>query len=133
MSGRHGLRRNLSEFIWGVDYGGPPAPANWSPSACAVTIGHPRAGSRWTPITERLTYICLTMIRIAISLAAYQALASTLAEGREARPPEPLEVGEGVGMWIDHAALAALKIERWAGERYSEVILRLCSVTTGEP
>jgi hypothetical protein len=43
------------------------------------------------------------MVRIAVSLAAYQALASTLAEGREARPPVPLEVGEGVGMWIDHA------------------------------
>ena len=42
-----------------------------------------------------------------------------------ARPPEPLEVGEGVGMWIDHATLAALKSERRAGEGYSEVILRL--------
>jgi hypothetical protein len=86
-----------------------------------------------TPITERLTYISPSMIRIAISLAAYQALASTLAEGREARPPERLEVGEGVGMWIDHATLAALKSERRVGEGYSEVILRLCSVTTGEP
>jgi hypothetical protein len=73
------------------------------------------------------------MIRIAVSLAAYQAIASTMPEGREARPPEPLEVGEGVGMWIDHATLAALKSERRAGEGYSEVILRLCSAATGEP
>jgi hypothetical protein len=73
---------------------------------------------------KRTTYIRLTMIRIAISLAAYQALASTMPEGTT-RPPEPLEVGEGVGMWIDHATLAALKSERRAGEGYSEVILRL--------
>jgi hypothetical protein len=65
------------------------------------------------------------MIRIAVSLAAYQALASTLAQGSEAHPPEPLEVGEGVGMWIDHATLAALKGERRVGEGWSEVILRL--------
>jgi hypothetical protein len=73
------------------------------------------------------------MIYIAISLAGCQALASTLAEGREARPPEPLEVGEGVGMWVDHATLVALKSERRAGEGYSEVILRLCAASTGEP
>jgi hypothetical protein len=40
---------------------------------------------------------------------------------------------EGMGLWIDHATLAELKRERRAGEGYSEVILRLCSVTTGEP
>jgi hypothetical protein len=70
------------------------------------------------------TYISPSMIRIAISRAAYQALASTMPEGT-ARPPVPLEVGEGVGMWIDHATLAALKSERRVGEGYSEVILRL--------
>ena len=37
---------------------------------------------------------------------------STMPKGCTARPPEPLEVGEGVGMWIDHATLAALKSER---------------------
>jgi hypothetical protein len=66
------------------------------------------------------------MVRIAISLVAYQALASTMPEGT-ARSPEPLEVGEGVGLWIDHATLAALKRERGAGEGWSEVILSLCS------
>jgi hypothetical protein len=35
------------------------------------------------------------------------------------------DVGVGVGMWIDHATLAALKSECRAGEGYSEVILRL--------
>ena len=33
-----------------------------------------------------------SMIRIAISLAAYQAIASTIPQDRAARPPEPLEV-----------------------------------------
>ena len=64
------------------------------------------------------------MVRIAISLAAYQALAATMPEGT-ARPRERLEVGEGVGLWIDQATLAALKRERRAGEGWSEVILRL--------
>jgi hypothetical protein len=38
------------------------------------------------------TYISSSMIRIAISLAAYQALASTIAEGRDARPQSPLKL-----------------------------------------
>jgi hypothetical protein len=83
--------------------------------------------------TPALPKLGSPLIRIAVSLAAYQALASTLAEGREARPPEPLEVGEGVGMWVDHVTLAALKRERRAGEGYSEVILRLARGATGEP
>jgi hypothetical protein len=65
------------------------------------------------------------MIRIAVSLAAYQAIASTIPLGRMARPPEPLEVGEGVGLWIDHVTLAALRRERRGGEGWSEVILRV--------
>jgi hypothetical protein len=73
------------------------------------------------------------MIRIAISLAAYQAIASTMPKGRTARPPESLEVGEGLGVWIDHVTLAALRRERGAGEGWSGVILRLCSPSTGEP
>jgi hypothetical protein len=86
-------------------------------------LWRPTPGLCATRFQPHTSYILL-MIRIAISLAAYQALASTMPEGT-ARPPEPLEVGEGVGMWIDHATLAALKSERRAGEGYSEVILRL--------
>jgi hypothetical protein len=74
------------------------------------------------------------MVGSAVSLAAYQALVSTLAQGSEARAPEPLEVGEGVGMWIDNATLAALRSERRADDGYSEVILRLAQgATLGEP
>ena len=65
------------------------------------------------------------MIRIAISLAAYQVIASTIAGEPEARPPEPLEVGEGVGLWLDPRTLAVLRMVRMAGEGYSETILRL--------
>jgi hypothetical protein len=79
------------------------------------------------------TYISPPMIRIAISLAAYQAIASTMPKGREARPPEPLKVGEGVGMWLDPRTLAVLRMVRMAGEGYSETILRLCSPAPGEP
>jgi hypothetical protein len=67
------------------------------------------------------------MIGIAISLAAYQAITSTIAEGREACPPEPQEVGEGVGLWTDHSALDALKRERRTGESLSEVILTVAA------
>ena len=72
------------------------------------------------------------MIRIAISLAAYQAIASSMPEGT-ARPSEPLEVGEGVGMWIDYVTLAALRRERRAGEGWSEVILRVAADVAGSP
>jgi hypothetical protein len=64
------------------------------------------------------------MIRIAISLAAYQTIASTMPEGT-ARPPEPLEGGEDVGLWLDRRTLAVLRMVRVAGEGYSETILRL--------
>jgi hypothetical protein len=66
--------------------------------------------------TRGKTEARLLMIRIAVSLTAYQAIAPTMPEGRTARPPEPLRVGEGVGLWIDHVTLAALRRERRAGE-----------------
>jgi hypothetical protein len=45
--------------------------------------------------------------------------------GDTARPPEPLEGGEDVGLWLDHRTLAVLRMVRVAGEGYSETILRL--------
>jgi hypothetical protein len=75
------------------------------------------------------------VIRIAISLAAYQAIAASVPEGRKARPPELLKTGsrrgdngEGVGLWLDPRTLADLRSQRRAGEGYSEVILRLFEV-----
>jgi hypothetical protein len=98
-----------------------PSPRDRNPG-WAVAIHQPCA-IRFRPHTS---YILL-MIRIAISLAAYQALASTMPEGT-ARPPEPVEVGEGVGMWLDPRTLAVLRMVRMAGEGYSDTILRLFEV-----
>ena len=67
------------------------------------------------------------MIRLAISLAGYEAIASTLPEDT-ARPPEPLEGSEDVALWLDHRTLAVLRMVRVAGEGYSETILRLFEV-----
>jgi hypothetical protein len=47
--------------------------------------------------------------------------------------PEPLEDGEGVGIWLDQATVAMLRMAREAGEGYSETIMRLYSATKGEP
>jgi hypothetical protein len=52
------------------------------------------------------------MIRISITLAAYDAIATSLPKGREARPPELLKNGEGIDLWIDPRTLAALDGER---------------------
>jgi hypothetical protein len=79
---------------------------------------------RATRFRPHPSYIPFTMIRIAISLAAYQAIASAMPEGT-ARPAEPLEVGEGVGLWLDPRTLAVLRMVRMAGEGYSDTILRL--------
>jgi hypothetical protein len=70
------------------------------------------------------------MIRIAISLAAYQAIASTMPEDT-ARPPEPLEGGEDVGLWLDQRTLAVLRMVQVPGEGYSETILRLFEARGG--
>ena len=67
------------------------------------------------------------MIRIAISLAAYKAIAASLPKGYKARPPEWMKLGQGVGVWLDPGTVAALRMARGAGEGWSEVILRLCS------
>jgi hypothetical protein len=67
------------------------------------------------------------MIRIAISLAAYEAIAASLPKGHEVRPPERVKLGQGVGVWLDPGTVAALRMARGAGEGWSELILRLCS------
>ena len=67
------------------------------------------------------------MIRIAISLAAYEAIAASLPKGYKARPPERVKLGQGVGVWLDPGTVAAFRMARGAGEGWSEVILRLCS------
>jgi hypothetical protein len=64
------------------------------------------------------------MIRIAITPAAYAAIAATLALGTVAVEPQRAQDG-GVHIWLDPAILAKLKDQRGPGESYSDVILRL--------
>jgi hypothetical protein len=66
------------------------------------------------------------MIRIAISVAAFEAIAASLPKGSSARQPEPLEAGRGLALWIDTDTEVAPRRERRDGEGYSETILRLC-------
>jgi len=64
------------------------------------------------------------MIRIAITPAAYAAIAATLALGTVAVEPERAQDG-GVHIWLDPGVLAKLRALRGPGESYSDVILRL--------
>jgi hypothetical protein len=64
------------------------------------------------------------MIRIAISQAAFDALASTLPFGSVGYENQINERGERL-IWLDHAVVARLRAMRDHGESYSEVILRL--------
>ena len=64
------------------------------------------------------------MIRIAITPAAYAAIAATLALGTVAVEPDRAEDGS-VHIWLDQGVVARLKALRGPGESYSDVILRL--------
>jgi hypothetical protein len=64
------------------------------------------------------------MIRIAITPAAYAAIAATLALGTVAVEPERAQDGS-VHIWLDPGVVAKLKALRGCGESYSDVILRL--------
>jgi hypothetical protein len=64
------------------------------------------------------------MIRIAISLAAFDAICATLPLGSVGYENEANERGERY-MWLDHAVVSRLRAMRGPGESYSHVILRL--------
>ena len=66
------------------------------------------------------------MIRIAISPAAYEAIARTLPLGSVGYENQINERGERL-IWLDHAVVARLRAMRDPGESYSDVILRLTS------
>jgi hypothetical protein len=71
------------------------------------------------------------VIRLTISRAAYEAMTATLPKGWTAYPHARLEVGESVGLWLDHTTVQALRRKRKAGEGYSETILRLAKARSG--
>ena len=66
------------------------------------------------------------MIRIAISEAAFEAIAKTLPIGSVGYENATNEKGERL-IWLDPGVLARLKAMRGPGESYSDVILRLAS------
>ena len=64
------------------------------------------------------------MIRIAISRAAFDAIASTMVLGSVAYEPEASASGERY-VWLTPREVARLKAARGPGQSYSDVILRL--------
>jgi hypothetical protein len=69
------------------------------------------------------------MIKIAISQAAFDAIARTLALGSVGYENQINEQGERL-IWLDHAVVARLRAMRGPGESYSDVILRLVADQT---
>jgi hypothetical protein len=67
------------------------------------------------------------VIRIAITRAAFDAIAETLALGSVAYEAEANERGERL-IWIEDAMADRLSAMRGPGESYSDVILRLAAV-----
>jgi hypothetical protein len=70
------------------------------------------------------------MIRIAISVEAFEAIASTLPFGSVGYENQINERGERL-IWLDHAVVSRLRAMRGPGESYSEVILRLVEAEAG--
>jgi hypothetical protein len=70
-------------------------------------------------------------VRIAISQAAFDAIAATLALGTVAVEPERDEDGN-VHIWLDPGILARLKALRGLGESYRDVILRVAKGEGGD-
>jgi hypothetical protein len=64
------------------------------------------------------------MVRIAISQAAFDAIASTLALGSVGFENKTDEHGQRL-IWLDRAVVDRLRAMRGAGESYSDVILKL--------
>jgi hypothetical protein len=68
------------------------------------------------------------VIRIAISQAAFDALAATLPFGSVCYENQINDRGERL-IWLDHPVVARLRVMRGPGESYSDVILRLVADT----
>jgi hypothetical protein len=64
------------------------------------------------------------MIKIAISVEAFEAICATLPLGSVGYENQINEQGERL-IWLDHAVAARLGAMRGPGESFSDVILRL--------
>jgi hypothetical protein len=70
------------------------------------------------------------LIRIAISVAAYEAICATLPLGSVAVEAEANERGERL-IWLEAAMVDRLGAMRRPGESYSDVSLRLVEIEAG--
>ena len=70
------------------------------------------------------------MVRIAISQAAFHAIAKTLPLGSVGFENKVNEKGERL-IWLDRAVVDRLRSLRGPGESYSDVILRLYADAPG--
>jgi hypothetical protein len=66
------------------------------------------------------------VVRIAITVEAFDAICATLPLGSVGYENETNERGERL-IWLDHAVVARLKAMRGPGESYSDVILRIAT------
>jgi hypothetical protein len=66
------------------------------------------------------------MIRIAISQAAFDAIASTLALGSVGYENETDADGNRL-IWLDRAVVSQLRAMRGVGESFSDVIMRVAA------
>jgi hypothetical protein len=64
------------------------------------------------------------MIKLAITQAAFEAIAATLPLGSVGYENKTNERGERL-IWMDHAVVARLRAMRGPGESYSDAILKL--------
>jgi hypothetical protein len=71
------------------------------------------------------------LIKIAISQAAFEAIAATLSLGSVGYENATNERGERL-IWLDHAVVARLRAMRGPGESYSDVILRIAGGALGD-
>jgi hypothetical protein len=66
------------------------------------------------------------MIKIAITVEAFEAIAATLPLGSVGNENKTNERGERY-VWLDHAVVSRLRAMRGPGESYSDVIIRLAA------
>jgi len=71
------------------------------------------------------------MVRIAITPAAFSALAATLPLGSVAYEPQLNAKGERL-VWLEPPVIDRLMAMRKPGESYSDVIMRLIELSRGD-
>ena len=69
------------------------------------------------------------MIRIAISVESFEAIARTLPLGSVGYENTTNERGERL-IWLDHSVVARLRALRGPGESFSDVILQIAANQT---